>query len=112
MESGSARVSRANASPAQTFSVAPKRTFWTPAVWFRIYDTRKVRDRADALANTRDACATRNMAASVLAANSVSILLPKGPQIILDKIAVRDYEKRQRRDGDSMNRESPLRSTL
>jgi len=90
MESDSARVSRANASLAQTFSVAPKRTFWAPAVWFRIYDTRKVRDREDALASTRDACATRNMAASVLAVNAVSILLPTTSQIVLDKVGVRD----------------------
>src|ERR1700704_6624947 len=46
---GRARASSANASPARTFGVSPKQSF--PA---------KVRDREDAIANTRDACATRN----------------------------------------------------
>src|SRR6266576_4445593 len=48
---GSARVSRANANPARTFGIAPKRTFSS------IRTRNKVRDRESALASKRDACA-------------------------------------------------------
>src|SRR5438067_4719100 len=44
---GSARVSRANASPARTFGVTPKQSFQSPR-------------KRDAFASTRDACATRS----------------------------------------------------
>src|SRR6266576_7289360 len=48
---GSARVSRANANPARTFGIAPKRTFSS------IRTRKKVRERESALASKRDACA-------------------------------------------------------
>src|SRR5438876_3681583 len=47
---GSACVSRAIASPAWTFGVAPKQSF------------HKIRDGEDTIPNTRDACATQNSA--------------------------------------------------
>jgi hypothetical protein len=51
---GSARVSRAG------FGVAPKRTFLAaaPGVSLFTIPLRKVREREEALASTRDACAT------------------------------------------------------
>ena len=50
---GSARVSRAG------FGVAPKRTFLDLITIRIVRPYKKVREREDALANTRDACATR-----------------------------------------------------
>src|SRR5712691_5710305 len=47
---GSASVSDVNASPARTFGVTPKQS------------SRKVRDREDAIASTRDACAPQTTA--------------------------------------------------
>jgi len=46
---GSARVSRANASPARTFGVSPKQFLRKSPRW------------RDVTANTRDACATRTL---------------------------------------------------
>src|SRR5438128_952230 len=57
---GSARVPRANASPARTFGVAPKQSFDEFATYHRFRALRKVRDGEDALASTRDACATQS----------------------------------------------------
>ena len=58
---GSARVARANASPARTFGVSPKQSFLKTKLEC-LDGTRKVRDGEDAIANTRDACATQNSA--------------------------------------------------
>src|SRR3989442_2856422 len=58
--SGSASVSRANASPARTFGVAPKQSFEGFATRHGFRAARKVRDGEDALASTRDACATQS----------------------------------------------------
>src|SRR5437660_12035961 len=52
--SGSARVSRAG------FGVAPQQSFERFATRHEFRASRKVRDGEDALASTRDACATRN----------------------------------------------------
>ena len=51
---GSARVSRAG------FGVAPKQSFEEFATYHRFRTIRKVRDGEDALASTRDACATQS----------------------------------------------------
>ena len=57
---GSARVSRANASPARTFGVAPKRTFPATIDPGIVMHTTKACDGEDAIANTRDARATQS----------------------------------------------------
>ena len=51
---GSTRVSRVG------FGVAPKQAFFLSRLAACREGQRKVRDREDALASTRDACATRN----------------------------------------------------
>src|SRR5205814_553080 len=50
---GSARVSRAG------FGVAPKQSFVSVPASVNIIESKKVRDREDALTSTRDACATQ-----------------------------------------------------
>jgi hypothetical protein len=58
---GSARVSRVG------FGVAPKRTFlWISSIACEGSAQGKVRDREDALANTRDACASGCLGFSIL----------------------------------------------
>jgi error-prone DNA polymerase len=54
---GSACVSRADASPARTFDVAPKESFEESTTRDEFYASRKVRD---AVANTQDGCAPAN----------------------------------------------------
>src|SRR5207248_1889247 len=59
LTSGSARVSHVG------FGVSPKRTFLLDASAFEQFCCiDKIRDREDALASTRDACATRNQSVS------------------------------------------------
>ena len=53
---GSARVSRAR------IGVAPKQSFPRVPPVAKMSQAKKVRDREDAFANTRDACATQNTA--------------------------------------------------
>jgi len=59
---GTARVSRANASPARTFGVPPKQSFLETGN----HNVRPISQESsrlrDAIANTRDACATQNIA--------------------------------------------------
>jgi error-prone DNA polymerase len=57
---GSACVSRADASPVRTFGAAPKQSFGRLTIRSGICAFGKVRDGEDAIANTRDACATQN----------------------------------------------------
>src|SRR6478672_4152935 len=58
---GSARLQRANASPARTFGILPKRTF-QESRFTRQINSNKSSRMQNAFANTRDACAPRSVA--------------------------------------------------
>src|SRR6516225_9604597 len=60
--SGSARVSACNASPARTFGVTPKQSFRITGIAEPLDRPKKSPRSRDAIANTRDACATRQPA--------------------------------------------------
>ena len=53
-------VSHVNARPARTFGISPKQAFLGAVLRFGIGNRRKSPRRRDAVASTRDECATRN----------------------------------------------------
>jgi DNA polymerase III alpha subunit len=74
---GTARVSRANASPARTFGVPPKQSFLETGN----HNVRPISQESsrlrDAIANTRDACATRSYSRKFLKLVATPKSLPR-----------------------------------